>query len=206
MDRGPDPVGCLHYARELRMEAVLSNHEEKHIRWRKHEGVRAATGKENPMQPMNADRAADNAALTDDDVTWLKNLPLTLYLGGGWVAVHAGMEPAYAADKQGQNVIRVRYVSDQGKMVGFRQGSLEQPPNTVHWTDQWKGPENIVYGHDVVSKDEPLVKKSNGSLMVGIDTGCVFGGRLTALVLNDGVIERFVQVEAQRTYYSIEHA
>lgn len=36
MDRGPDPVGCVQFARESRFLSVLGNHEERHLRWRRH--------------------------------------------------------------------------------------------------------------------------------------------------------------------------
>ena len=40
MDRGPDPVGCVRRARELDLACIMGNHEEKHLRWRRHEKKR----------------------------------------------------------------------------------------------------------------------------------------------------------------------
>lgn len=37
MDRGPDQAGCVRRVRELNIECVKGNHEDKHIRWFKHE-------------------------------------------------------------------------------------------------------------------------------------------------------------------------
>jgi hypothetical protein len=200
MDRGPDPVGCVRLARELGVESVMSNHEEKAIRWAKHEATRKATGKKNPMKPFPPERAAQHAALNDDDIAWFKSLPFVLEVVPGLLAVHAGMEPAFKASEQTAAVIRVRYVDTSGKMVGFSKGTLDQPPETVYWTEQWKGPESIVYGHAVHSLTEPRIDTFPGGQCFGIDTGACFGGRLTAMVVEDGKPHEFVQVQAKREY------
>ena len=41
LDRGPDPVGCVQFARELGAESVVGNHEETHLRFRSHRPKRA---------------------------------------------------------------------------------------------------------------------------------------------------------------------
>lgn len=202
MDRGPDPVGCVRFARKLGAEVLMGNHEEKHVRFRKHEANRQATGKKNPMKPFPLEKVAQNAALSDEEVAWMAALPMTLNLGNGLMAVHAGLEPAFSFQDQSKAVLRVRYVNANGKMVGFTEGSLDQPPSTVYWTEQWKGPESVVYGHAVHSLTDPRVDSVSGNgKCFGIDTGCVFGGRLTAMVLNPGREPEFAQVQAQREYF-----
>src|SRR6185503_6653865 len=94
MDRGPYPVECVRLARELEAECLLGNHEEKHLRWRRHvERAAAERGYKNPMPSMGEVREAENAALDADEVAWLASLPVCVDLGGDWVAVHAGFEP-----------------------------------------------------------------------------------------------------------------
>ena len=63
------------------------------------------------------------------------------------------------------------------------------------WAAAWTGPESVVYGHfpqrlDRPKRDEP----APGVVCLGIDTGCVYGGRLTALVLPG---EEIVQVPSR---------
>jgi hypothetical protein len=53
------------------------------------------------------------------------------------------------------------------------------PDTHTFWTRHWRGPERLIFGHTVVEK--PLVTP----FAVGVDTGCVFGLSLTALVLPD---------------------
>ena len=51
------------------------------------------------------------------------------------------------------------------------------PRTHTFWTNHWRGPERVIFGHTVL--DKPLVTAH----AVGIDTGCVYGGPLTAVVL-----------------------
>ena len=67
------------------------------------------------------------------------------------------------------------------------------PPGWTFWTNHWKGPERVIFGHTVLS--QPLVTRR----AVGIDTGCVHGRELTAVVLPDW---RFVSVPARKAYWA----
>jgi hypothetical protein len=216
MDRGPDPVGCVRRARELDVECIMGNHEEKHIRWNKHEKNKALTGKANPMKHMSEADAKANSDLNDQDWTWIKRLPVKLELGLNWWAVHAGCEPRYTLAKQNPaQIMRVRYVDERG--IGKALGpTLDQPKGTVYWTEQWKGPESIIYGHCVHSLVDPrLDVPVEGVDCIGIDTGCVFGGHLTAAIVEqrpiiaEGITHpsnyinvEYVQVKAKKTYYA----
>jgi bis(5'-nucleosyl)-tetraphosphatase (symmetrical) len=232
MDRGPDPAGCVKFAREQGAEGVQGNHEEKWLRWFKHEAkkaAQAALGKEykNPMKSLSEEKVAQGIALSVDDRQWLASLPYTLELGDNWIAVHAGFEPGVAfADQEPNTMMRVRYVDKNGKFKGYREGSLKQPKDTVYWTKQWKGPWDVVYGHAVHSLRNPRLDLFGGSWLdravirtmravglgrwaprpvgrcYGIDTGCCFGGRLTAMILVSGQEPEFVQVKAARVYCS----
>lgn len=212
MDRGPDPVGCVRRARELGVECIMGNHEEKHLRWHKHQKKLQETGKLNPMKPMPEEDMKANESLNDQDWTWLKNLPVKLDLGLGWWAVHAGCEPRFTLHKQNPSqIMRVRYVDDRG--IGRALGpNMSQPEGTVYWDEQWKGPESIVYGHCVHDLKDYRIVSNNGATCAGIDTGCCFGGHLTAMFMdesNSPLVDPndywtsldFVQVKAKKVYY-----
>ena len=66
-------------------------------------------------------------------------------------------------------------------------------PDAPLWTDYWSGPPFVVYGH----MPRPYIYKLKWS--VGIDTGCVLGGQLTAYVLPE---KCFVQVKARQRYWT----
>src|SRR5271166_2471046 len=176
MDRGPDPIGCVRKARELGVECVMGNHEDKHLRYHNHEVKRLATGKANPMRRLAPEALAANDALSDDDWNWMKRLPLKLHLTQTWWAIHGGCEPRFSlADQDPKQIIRCRYVDQRGHAQALGP-NLTQPEGTVYWTEAWKGPESIVYGHCVHDLKTPRFDVCGAAQCVGIDTGCCFGG------------------------------
>lgn len=67
------------------------------------------------------------------------------------------------------------------------------------WTELWDGPERVIYGHDAERGLQV------GEKHVGIDTGCVYGGRLTAFVMpgKSGKPGDIWSVQANRKYVKI---
>jgi len=200
MDKGPDPVGCVRFARSLAMEMVLGNHEEKHRRWWKHvdRGFRDL-GYKNPMRPLKDEDQRANRGLSPEDVEFFNNLPSSINLTPGWVAVHGGLLPGLPFEKQPERkMIRVRWVDDRGKMIALDPVSPFKPENGKEWTEVYDGSRSVVFGHAVHSLTDPyIVRRDTGVETWGIDTGVVYGGRLTALVMETMEI---VQVEAKETY------
>jgi bis(5'-nucleosyl)-tetraphosphatase (symmetrical) len=210
LDRGPEPVACVRRVRELKVECIMGNHEEKHLRWHKHEKTKERTGKANPMKPMAEAESKANAELSDQDWTWLKALPVKLDLGLNWWAVHAGCEPRFTLDKQNPSqLMRVRYVDERGIAKALNPDK-SQPEGTVYWDQQWKGPESLIYGHCVHDLKNPRVSRSYNdqgktSVCIGIDTGCCFGGCLTAAIMDpsgDTYYVEYSQVFAKKKYYA----
>jgi bis(5'-nucleosyl)-tetraphosphatase (symmetrical) len=185
IDRGPDSVGVVRRARELRARSVLGNHEEKHLRW-----ARAGS-------PHAAPRATAGGRLSPADLAWLEALPPWLRLDGGWAVVHGGFTPArpLAGQRKGE-VVRLRLVDDRGDMVVATRGA--PPEGAAPWATRWRGPESVVYGHQVHDLDAPRVDEpAAGVRCVGLDTGCCYGGRLSALLLP---AEEIVSVAAREPY------
>jgi bis(5'-nucleosyl)-tetraphosphatase (symmetrical) len=81
---------------------------------------------------------------------------------------------------------RLRIVDAAGRMhLKFKEGAAAAPSGTVPWfdhSDRATRDTRIVFGH---WSTEGLVRRSN---VTGIDTGCVWGGKLTALRLGDGAL------------------
>lgn len=215
MDKGPFAAECVAFARQNGFESIMGNHEEKHLRWRKHEDTRAAAlaadpkrqVKKNPMRPLREQDQAANRRLTEEDVAWLSSLPTTIELMPGWVAVHGGFDPAKTIpDQDPSTVMRARWFSAEGKHVALDYDKPETlkgpPPGGYHWTDRWPGPESVVFGHEAFDLNAPLVVDRGSHQCWGIDTGCVHGGHLTALILPTFEV---VQVRARRVYEPRHH-
>lgn len=200
LDRGPFPAECIQFARENGFSSVLGNHEDKHLRWRKHEETFLATGKKNPMQ-LSPERIQQNQQLSEDDTMWMRTMTTMFLLPNNWVAVHGGLEPAHPVGKQRRDrVIRCRYVKEDGKMKGFKEGSLDQPAETFYWADRWMGPRSVVFGH-AVHKEITWYRPTKYVKCIALDTGCVYGGKLSAAIF-EGEEVSHVSVDAKKTYYN----
>lgn len=200
VDKGPDPVGVLRFARSQRIECVLGNHDEKHVRWRKHEQRSKGTGKANPMV-FTPRQKEENALFSEEDLAWIKALPLFIRLeeegGTKWVFLHGGLQAGIPIEKQDPGrIIRLRYLDEEGDPVLLDKDG-NPPEGSIFWTERWKGPESVVYGHVVHSLESPRLDSFPGGMCLGLDTGCCHGGALTALVLPSREI---VQVQARKMY------
>ena len=104
------------------------------------------------------------------------------------VFVHGGFLPGEPWQKQPAEVVtRIQVVDWRGKAR-----KRADAPDAPTWAELWSGPPFVVYGHT----PRPYLYKLKWS--VGIDTGCVMGGHLTAYVLPE---KRFIQVKARQRYW-----
>jgi hypothetical protein len=121
------------------------------------------------------ERLAPSAA-----VQWLKGLPITI--GGEtprpWIVVHGGLDPeAGVAGTTRAQAVRMRRWPDE---------------QSEFWWRQWAGPPLVVYGHDAVRG-----LQDHRPHTLGLDTGCVYGGRLTGYLLE---ADQVVSVAARGVY------
>ncbi len=189
MDKGPDPVGVVRRAQEVGAEAILGNHDEKHLRWRRHEDRRAADPKyKNPMKPWKEPMLSQNAGLSASDIDWLRSLPVMLRIDANAVAVHGGFEPGRPIDKQRpEKMLRCRYVDPgDGEMVGIT-SDVHVPPGTVLWAKMFAEPVHVFYGHHCLDLGEirvDLCADDDGRfwMRAGLDAGAAYGGRLVAMI------------------------
>ena len=105
---------------------------------------------------------------------------------GKLVVAHAGMKE----EMQGRGSGKVRDFA----LFGETTGETDEfgLPVRYNWAAEYRGKAMVVYGHTPVPEPEWLNRTIN------IDTGCVFGGKLTALRYPE---QELVSVPAQRTYY-----
>jgi protein phosphatase len=104
---------------------------------------------------------------------------------GKLVVAHAGMK----AEMQGRGSGKVRDFALYGETTG--ETDEFGLPVRYNWAAEYRGSAMVVYGHTPVPEPEWLNRTVN------IDTGCVFGGKLTALRYPE---KEFVSVPAARTY------
>jgi protein phosphatase len=105
---------------------------------------------------------------------------------GRLVVAHAGMRK----DMQGRASARVRDFALFGETTG--ETDEYGLPVRYNWAEEYRGDAIVVYGHT------PVVEPEWVNRTINVDTGCVFGGKLTALRYPE---RELVSVPAVRTYY-----
>jgi predicted phosphodiesterase len=178
--KGPDSRGVLAIVREVGARAVRGNHDARVLQW-KH-----AVDAGQPPPRLGPSHQAVVEALDDRDFALLESLPLFLRLPALQViVVHAGLVPGIALEDQDPELLlNMRTIRPDGR------GSRD-PNAGVLWGSVWPGPELVIFGHHAMQglQRHPFA--------LGLDTGCVYGGRLTACVLPE---RRLVSVPARRAY------
>ena len=138
----------------------------------------------------NADTKALMIQLKRRDVAFLKGLPSYLQLPRDSdrpiIAVHGGLMPGIPLEEQDRRTMAsIRNVLPSGApsrdFGGTFNASFGQP-----WATLWNGPAHVVFGHDARRRLQ------QHPYAWGIDTGCVYGGNLTALVLPNWELEYVV--------------
>jgi len=118
------------------------------------------------------------ASLRPVDWTLIRTSPLFVDLPEHELRViHAGIDPRVAFERQSPDtMMRIRTVLGT---LG-RGGRERRGKRHVLWGERYDGPPHIVFGHHAAQglQLHPWA--------TGLDTGCVYGGRLTALVLASG--------------------
>jgi predicted phosphodiesterase len=164
VNKGPDSAGVVAWARQNGVDAVLGNHDDH--------ALDAAHG-DLDVKPHHR---AVAASLGPADLDWLEARPLWLRIDEykkPYVVIHGGMVPGIAVEEQQrEHLLNLRSIADGGRPSK----RIEGDP----WASLWKGPEHVVFGHDAV---RGLQSHKHAT---GLDTGCVYGRALTALILPSG--------------------
>ena len=186
-DRGPDTPAVLKLVMSMAEAGTAlclpGNHDMKLVRKLKGRDVQITHGLGETLAQLESESAEFREQVRD----FLEKLVSHVVLDGGKLVVaHAGMKEAY----QGRASGRVRDFA----LFGETTGETDEfgLPVRLQWASEYRGQAAVVYGHTPVATPEWF------NNTVNIDTGCVFGGRLTALRWPEREV---VSVPARRTYY-----
>jgi len=197
LDRGEHSNATLTYAREHKIELVLGNHEYKYFRYAKHEQNTHETGKKNPMA-FNDEKLSIYNKLSKEDLEYIQNAPFFIKIDNLTI-LHAGItnkiDLLNANKKELESLTRIRELDENQKTLSLGQSAY----GSRFWSDFYDGEEGIiVYGHEAFNK----IKIDKYSF--GIDTGCVYGNKLSALIIEDTknpmLSYNIVQVSALKEY------
>lgn len=187
VDRGPDSPGCLYLAMSMVEQGVAlvvpGNHEIKLLRKLNGRKVSISHGLAQTLEQLER----EPPELQRRIVTFVDGLVSHLVLDRGELVVaHAGLRE----DFQGRTSSRVRAFC----LYGDTTGEIDEfgLPVRLAWADEYRGRATVVYGH-TPTPDAEWINRT-----ICIDTGCVFGGKLTALRYPE---RELVEVPAAAVYY-----
>lgn len=170
VDRGPDTPGVLRLVMGMvaagNALCVTGNHEFKLVRALDGRRVKVAHGLAESLEQL----AAEDADFRKAAQEFMRSLVSHYVLDGGKLVVaHAGLKEAY----QGRTSGRVREFAMYGESTG--ETDEYGLPVRYPWASDYRGKALVLYGHTPMTE---LVWVNN---TLCLDTGVVFGGRLTAL-------------------------
>ena len=187
VDRGPavlDTLGLVHNMMAASVAlCVVGNHDDKLMRWLNGKPVEVKNGLEQSVAEMKRLPADQRAVIA----AFLGRLASHYVLDGGRLVVaHAGLREEMHGREGGSGV-------RQFCLYGETTGETDEfgLPVRLDWAAKYRGKAMVVYGHTPVR--EPAWRNNT----VNIDTGAVFGGKLTALRYPE---REFVSVPAEREY------
>jgi len=177
--------------RELGAQAVVGNHEQHLLSARR----ARAQGEAGPRLGPGHQQVFD--AMDAADWALLEAMPLWLELPEHQlVVVHAGIDPRVELSQQRVEVLT--------RMRSWEAGEPSERFREESWAERYAGPRHVVFGHNA------RLGLQLHAHATGLDSGCVYGGELSALVLPAGgsplpAAERraqIVSVSARKKYFS----
>jgi len=190
VDRGPRCLDVMKIAYNMvntdNALCVPGNHDIKFMRKLQGKDVQITYGLADTLAEVDAVEDELKQEFTEVAKKFLHSLVSHYLLDGGKLVVaHAGLKQ----EMQGRGSGKVRDFCLYGETTG--ETDEFGLPIRFNWAAEYRGPAMVVYGHTPVVKAEWLNRTVN------IDTGCVFGGKLTALRYPE---KEFVEVSSKKIY------
>eukprot|EP01104_Vermistella_antarctica_P011890 TRINITY_DN3364_c1_g1_i1.p1 TRINITY_DN3364_c1_g1~~TRINITY_DN3364_c1_g1_i1.p1 ORF type:complete len:305 (+),score=46.88 TRINITY_DN3364_c1_g1_i1:177-1091(+) len=204
VNKGPSSHEVVSIARMYKATCVRGNHEERWLTL-KNENFNGDYSRQKPpseaeMREMNKFTAQDWAYVSSWPLYSRHEMPEgenKLKDGSShFVMVHAGFVPG--VDYENQEPINMMKMRNLVPVI--EDGALEGPPRYSatenikigeKWAQFWDGDDLVVFGHDALRRLQVYPKA------VGLDTGCLYGGKLSALILPGREV---VHVDAKEVY------
>ncbi len=169
--KGKKSINVLRYVNDNNIKSVLGNHEDKIVRYLKHQ-------KSSNKNPITLDSDEQNIVneLNPTDIYYLNSMPLFIKFNNITI-LHGGLSNKDNLEKLSKNgksrILRTRYLDRNNNFISYGM----EDNQSVFWADIYNGNQGfIVYGHQKFNE----IKINKHAL--GIDTGCVYGGKLTATI------------------------
>ena len=179
INRGPDSHEAVKIVRKLpNTRSLLGNHELRLLNY----------WKSKDTSILKHYDISTIRQLSENDKQYIKQMDKPLLLPDiNTIIAHAGFLPDIPWNEQSLGITTfIQSIDDKGKPV-----KLKHVPDSTPWYKRWHAKNRVIYGH------WPRYNVHEENNTIGIDTGCVYGGMLTAYILPDN---EFVQVKASKKY------
>ncbi|MCH9813164.1 MAG: metallophosphoesterase [Epsilonproteobacteria bacterium] len=200
LNKGPLSLETLHYLRKHHIDAVMGNNEAKIIKLYK----RYLKEGDSYLESLRAHEKETLLQITEEEINFLESLPYFKKYNGLTI-LHGGLLQGTKLD----NNLDAK-AKKQITLLRFLNRSLAPIPwddfegRYKFWSELYEGEEGfIVFGH------HPFEQPKVDEYAVGIDTGCVYGGQLTAAkfkVKESGKVEtknyKLISVDAAKDYWN----
>ncbi|MFF0742252.1 polynucleotide kinase-phosphatase [Streptomyces sp. NPDC004111] len=187
VDRGPDSPGVLRRVMGMVKSGnalcVPGNHENKLGRWLKGRNVQHTHGLAETIEQLEKEEDSFKEQVREFIDGLVSHYVLD---GGNLVVCHAGLPEKYHGRTSGRVRSHALYGDTTGETDEFGL------PVRYPWAEEYRGRAAVVYGHTPV----PSTSWINNTLC--LDTGAVFGGRMTALRWPE---RELVDVPAEKVWY-----
>jgi len=209
IDRGPDSAGVVKFvknlSRQYSMILILGNHEEKLLRYLHHKQFNPSaikymkgTEKFNELiqqlddseiqllssSYLNYNILSENICLLHGGIPGSNKIDLSIN--------HKYSHDLFKSEKGFELILKTRYLDELGNFISLGQ----ENEKSIFWAEHYDGKYGkVIFGHHATISEMP----AEFNQAINIDTGCVFGGFLSACILEGGKMY-FVTSPAQKVY------
>jgi serine/threonine protein phosphatase 1 len=209
LHKGPYGKECIDILRNLSCKVIFifGNHEDKHYRW-------YIKSSEKRLQMTWVDNF-EKENLTDKDIEWIINgyLYYSFEINSQkYICVHGGIAPEHIDLKESllikdlfktsgqpkrslEKILRIRYITPEGNSV---KNINEITDKDIYWAEIYDGRfGTALFGH------QPFLNNMGPRVFpyaIGLDNGCVHGGSLTALILENGASMKSISIKNDISY------
>lgn len=178
--RGPDPLAVWQLIRDTGAEMVLGNHDARLLK----QLITLAKGRKPKEKfPDQGYTRAQLQPVHGEILAWLRQCPLYI-AEDAFLLVHAGIHPKKGLrGTRRAEFLKIRTWPPSSDLARPRWHDFYEPVHPL-----------LVFGHDAPG-GLVLKKRAGRPYLLGLDSGCIYGGQLSGYVLEEA---RLVQVESQQ--------
>jgi bis(5'-nucleosyl)-tetraphosphatase (symmetrical) len=173
--KGSNSVETLKYIRKKNLFAVLGNQEEKILQY-----IKKARARKKDLPKVDKDQKNILKNLSFKDIAFLEALPYFIRFEE-YLIVHGGIQNSMDLDNltlsEKSKITRMRYLDEKERFLPYG----KETRKSTFWSDIYDGSKGFVlFGHNKFK--EPKISP----YAIGLDTGCVYGNRLSAVIIQNG--------------------